>query len=168
MVYLVHPIFRLTILDKIEHSDVFVCDVTIINNNDHNIRPTPNPNVLLGTWVCAKGLRTNANHFGYEHCIWWPELLPFDLRMKQVITYNMAIQAEERVTERKKLSSTIEAGISSIIDDIKNKKVKQSQKMDWDIEWLNQHRSAANSGIQKLGLVGFRKSTSLYPLAKFT
>ena len=40
------PDIASTILAKIEQSQVFVCDVSIINQGA-NSRPTPNPNVLI-------------------------------------------------------------------------------------------------------------------------
>ncbi|HRV93171.1 MAG TPA: nucleotide-binding protein [Anaerolineae bacterium] len=46
-----------TILEKIEKSDIFVCDVSIINpNRTSECRSTPNPNVLIELGYATKAL----------------------------------------------------------------------------------------------------------------
>lgn len=76
-----------TIFKKINKSDLFICDVSIINSAAKD-RKTPNPNVLIE-------LGYAANVLGWERviCIFNTAYgsiddLPFDLRQKRILTYN--------------------------------------------------------------------------------
>ena len=81
-----------TIFEKIRKTDIFVCDVTIINNifsgDQLKKRLTPNPNVLieLGFAIHVLGweriICINNTKFSQL------ELLPFDIRGRRISTYN--------------------------------------------------------------------------------
>lgn len=126
------PDIAQTIFHKIQDSQVFICDVSIINkqyindieglrkikNADSNyaLRPTPNPNVLIELGYALALL-------GPEHIIMLmnqefggPELLPFDLRMRRVVTYSMPFEDSERAPERKKLEQHILLGLQTILE----------------------------------------------------
>jgi hypothetical protein len=49
-----------TILDKIERAQIFVCDVSIINQ-DTQFRLTPNPNVLIELGYALKALSSHGS-----------------------------------------------------------------------------------------------------------
>lgn len=109
------PDIAKTILEKIAVSDVIVADVSIIGGTPDD-RPTPNPNVLieLGYALCSLGhervlLVLNTAYGG-------PELLPFDLKMRRVVTYNMPESASDRASERRslegKLNEAVRAGLT--------------------------------------------------------
>lgn len=68
-----------TILNKIDNSDIFVADVTIVNNTLQN-RPTPNPNVLIELGYALKSLGENRVILVQNTAFGKIELLPFDLR----------------------------------------------------------------------------------------
>lgn len=77
-----------TILQKIDETDIFVCDVTIINSNS-KFRPTPNPNVLFE-------LGYAINRLGWERVIMIMneafgniEKLPFDLEKRRAFLYSL-------------------------------------------------------------------------------
>ncbi len=77
-------------------------------------RLTPNPNVLVELGYALKALGQQRiimvmnTHFGN------PEQLPFDLRLKRVLTYSTAPEATERAQERKKLQGFLEANLRAI------------------------------------------------------
>src|SRR6266545_1843834 len=82
-----------TIFAKIRTADIFVPDVTLITPPE-SIRPSPNPNVLLelGYAIEARGwdqivMVMNTAYGG-------PDLLPFDLRGRRVVTYQVADAAD--------------------------------------------------------------------------
>lgn len=113
------PAIVQTIFDKISKSDIFVCDVSIINNSFFNRklrnRLTPNPNVLIE-------LGYAINHLGWERIICVNntslgenELLPFDLRGHRISMFNG--YGED---EKKKLTSIFKTAIKSIVDDYDN------------------------------------------------
>lgn len=102
-----------TIFAKIEEAQVFVCDVSIINQGTE-ARPTPNPNVLIELGYALKTLGPSRIMMIVNTAYGGPELLPFDLRMRRVITYNMSPEAEERAAERKRLEAILEEGLRTI------------------------------------------------------
>ncbi|NES73742.1 MAG: nucleotide-binding protein, partial [Okeania sp. SIO2D1] len=79
-----------TIFEKIDEAQIFVCDVSIINK-DANSRPTPNPNVLIELGYAMKTLGEGKIIMVMNTAFGTPEQLPFDLRMRRVIRYNMPV-----------------------------------------------------------------------------
>jgi hypothetical protein len=108
------PDISSTIFAKIDQAQVFVCDVSIINVTTSS-RPTPNPNVLLELGYALKTLGSDRIIMVMNSAFGGPELLPFDLRMKRVVTYHMPEMADERAPERKKLKSLLEQGLRIIL-----------------------------------------------------
>jgi hypothetical protein len=104
-----------TIFDKIEQAQVFVCDVSIINQNPVS-RPTPNPNVLIELGYAIKALGWQKIILVMNTAFGKPEELPFDLRMRRAIAYHMPKEAEERTTERKKLEVAFTAALRTILE----------------------------------------------------
>jgi hypothetical protein len=108
------PEIARTILEKIEKSHIFLCDVTIIENTK---RPTPNPNVLIelgyaaakigwGRIVCVMN-----EHYGI------PDLLPFDLRHRRwPITYDISTttSSEDKSNRKRAFSKEIERAVRDI------------------------------------------------------
>jgi hypothetical protein len=127
-----------TIFQKIDQSDVFICDVSIINNTSEeeskpNLftqlvrvvarvilertfqyrriqRPTPNPNVLIELGYAAARI-------GWEHVILvqntaYGDLggLPFDLRSRRIVPFNLSAK-ESRRDERPKLRDQLESAL---------------------------------------------------------
>ena len=86
------PSISKTIFDKINITDIFIADVTVINNSIINralkTRVNPNPNVLIELgyainklgWeriICINNLKYGEN-----------EILPFDIRGHRITSYN--------------------------------------------------------------------------------
>jgi hypothetical protein len=89
-----------TILRKITESAVFIADVTPIGKLPSG-KALPNPNVLVELgWALAKP--------GFERVIavfnaaegWKPEDLPFDIRQRLAMDYNLPAGADSRTTEK--------------------------------------------------------------------
>lgn len=104
-----------TIFDKIEQAQVFVCDVSIINQNAPS-RPTPNPNALIELGYAIKALGWQKIILVMNTAFGKPEELPFDLRMRRAIAYYMPQETEERATERKKLEVAFTAALRTILE----------------------------------------------------
>jgi hypothetical protein len=100
-----------TIFSKIDQAHVFVCDVSIINQNavaqNADARPTPNPNVLVELGYAMKTLGARRIIMVFNSAYGKPEQLPFDLRLRRVTTYWMPTESEDRATERKRLEGTL-------------------------------------------------------------
>jgi len=134
-----------TIFRKLDDSDVFVCDVSIVNNapdDEANSgllrqfvraaarvllertfryrrveRPTPNPNVLIELGYAAARL-------GWERVILvqntaYGDLgqLPFDLRSRRVVPFNL-LAKETRKDERPKLRDQLELALRKALNDM--------------------------------------------------
>jgi hypothetical protein len=98
------PNIAATILEKIDSSTAVVADVTIVNP-DSKGRPCPNPNVLIELGHALKSLGERRLILVQNVALGGPELLPFDLRQKRVLTYNMPPDAASRVEERRRLQA---------------------------------------------------------------
>ena len=105
-----------TILDKIEKSRVFVCDISIISQQIS--RPTPNPNVLIELGYALKALGWKRVIMVMNTSFGGPELLPFDLKMKRVVSYQMPEAVQDRASERKRLSSILKKAIHAVLTDM--------------------------------------------------
>lgn len=103
------------ILEKIDRADVFVADISIVNENT-GARSAPNANVLVELGYALKALGSpriilvmNSAHGG-------PENLPFDLQKKRVMTYACGPDAE--VPEaRASLVTKLEAALRAVLDE---------------------------------------------------
>lgn len=107
------PDIASTILAKIEQAQVFICDVSIINQGTRS-RPTPNPNVLIELGYAMKALGAERIIMVMNSAFGSPELLPFDLRMRRVITYDMPAESGERASERRRLEGILTEGLRAI------------------------------------------------------
>jgi len=108
-----------TILRKIDASAAFVADVTIVNSEESS-RPMPNPNVLIELGYALKALGDSQIVLVQNTAFGGPELLPFDLRQKRVLTYNSATDAESRAIERKQLQSQLREALTLVLADLTN------------------------------------------------
>jgi len=107
-----------TIFEKIERADVFVADITLINISEEGNRRTPNPNVLLELGYALHALGTSRVILIFNKAYGDIEDLPFDLRMRRVMTYNMPELAEERSTERRILEAKLDDAIRTALANI--------------------------------------------------
>ncbi len=109
------PDIGVSILGKIERAAVVVCDVSLIPPDAGDHRRTPNPNVLieLGYALHALGpervLLVMNTEFG------GPELLPFDLKQKRVITYRLSSGAD-KAQARKALIEIFTLAVTTILE----------------------------------------------------
>lgn len=106
-----------TIFNKIEGSDVFVCDISFINNDLKGAtRLVPNPNVILelgyaiGTLGWKKIILVMNTHFGGT------EYLPFDLRGRRVLTYHLDPESVNKAEVRNKVSTIFTESIKGILN----------------------------------------------------
>ena len=120
-----------TIFSKIDGSDIFACDVSIINQGEKS-RPTPNPNVLIELGYAVKALKSERIIMIMNTAFGGPELLPFDLSKKRVSTYRINEDDVDKSTERKKLTQLLVDAIKTIVShaDKSKSKGKRSGKKD--------------------------------------
>jgi hypothetical protein len=108
------PDIGATILAKIDRATAFVADVTIVGETSPG-RPTPNPNVLLELGYAIRALGDARIVLVQNTVFGVPEVLPFDLRQKRVLTYESAENRAERSPERRRLSGALQAALTPIL-----------------------------------------------------
>lgn len=118
-----------TIFAKIDESDVFACDVSIINQGKGS-RPTPNPNVLIELGYAVKSLKSERIIMIMNTGFGDPELLPFDLSKKRVARYRVAEDSVDKATERKKLTQLLDDAIRAIVSHAEKVKAKRKRSGD--------------------------------------
>jgi hypothetical protein len=105
---IVHSIF-----DKIDKCQIFIGDVSIINQHDKS-RKTPNPNVLTELGWAAARKSWDSILCVFNLCTGDPQALPFDLRSRRVITYSLN-EGEDKAAARKELIGKFASNITSIV-----------------------------------------------------
>ncbi len=97
------------IFDKILRSQIFIGDVSIINNETKQ-RKTPNPNVLIELGFAANKLTWNNIICVFNKKYGEVEDLPFDLKFRRISSFN----------NKEQLTGILKKAIKSIVDDYKN------------------------------------------------
>lgn len=144
-----------TIFKKISSADIFIADISIINNLTIN-KKTPNPNVLieLGYAISQLGwdriiLIQNAQFGG-------PEDLPFDLRGRRVVTYNYGPDDDDKSGIRGVLQGRLESALKSALSDSNYGTLPSGSSAPiWWGEWIN-----SNHGRSFGGHLFIRETTS--------
>lgn len=102
------------ILEKIEAADIFVADVSIITPKGAE-RPIPNPNVLIELGYALKTLGPDRVVLVMNKAFGGPEFLPFDLKMKRVIVYELA-ESSNKAEAKKVLEDGFEGQMRLIFE----------------------------------------------------
>ena len=118
------PELASTIFSRIDQCDIFVADVSIINQNSQ-YRKVCNPNVLIELGYASSKLGWEKILCVYNLTYGQIEDLPFDIRHRKPLTYN---------ADNKLLTKVLTTQIQSIIDNhISNKKYFSSIKREIDL-----------------------------------
>ncbi|RZK42680.1 MAG: hypothetical protein EOO90_06475 [Pedobacter sp.] len=109
-----------TILRKIRASDIFVCDVSIVNQKNFvqrmaNKRKMPNPNVLIELGYAVKTLGWDRVICVVNNGVCKVDDLPFDIRNNRVSTYSLKSTGDKKKAE-KQLVDTFSTALRSILD----------------------------------------------------
>jgi len=113
-----------TIFDKIRNADVFVADVTIINERlrptdpTERFRPTPNPNVLIELGYAARHLTWDRIICAFNVAFGALSDLPFDIRNRRIIDYNQANEPGEKTDQRNHLARKFKTALQAIASTI--------------------------------------------------
>jgi len=120
------PDIASTIFSKITSADIFVADVTIVTR-EKDMRPSPNPNVLVELGYALKALGPARIILVFNKSFGKIEELPFDLRMRRALTYEMPPDTPDRSTERKKLTTQLEEALRITLGMIPDKEPEDIQ-----------------------------------------
>lgn len=117
------PDISSTIFAKIAAADIFVADVSIISNTEAK-RATPNPNVLIELGYALKALGHERVVLVFNRAFGAIEALPFDLRTRHVLAYEMPeTSTDGRAPERKKLAKQLEDALRTALSGITVKQI---------------------------------------------
>lgn len=111
------PDIAKTIFGKITACDVFVADITLINPTSSE-RRTPNPNVLLELGYALNALSDDRVILVMNTTYGRIEDLPFDLKMRRVIPYNISSDEMNKAIERRRLAAVFKDAIIAAIASI--------------------------------------------------
>lgn len=130
------PDISSTIFEKIDKCNVFICDISIVNSSCINSRITPNPNVLIELGYAIAKLGWKKIILIMNVAYGKVETLPFDLRGRRVLPYQMSSDSIDKSTERKKVTSILKDGIKEILLHFEdnNDNTSQIQQVSKEIE----------------------------------
>jgi hypothetical protein len=109
------PIIAETVLDKVKKSSTFLADVTIIGKIDSG-KAVINSNVSDRTRICFCDVTEGALILVFNLAYGRIEDLPFDLKHRRVMTYNLAEEAtaEQRKSARQQLQNDLEKALRQL------------------------------------------------------
>lgn len=108
------PDIAATIFAKIAAADVVVVDVSVINKASGG-RPTPNPNVLIELGYALRALGYERIILVFNRAYGAIEDLPFDLRTRRILAYEVAEDATGKSIVRSDLSKRLDAALRAAL-----------------------------------------------------
>ena len=108
------PDIASTIFSKIASTDVFVADVSIVTRAK-SMRSTPNPNVLIELGYALRSIGHERVILVFNRAFGKIEELPFDLRSRRLLMFDMPEESSERTAERKKLAAQFDNAIRAAL-----------------------------------------------------
>ncbi|WP_291073704.1 MULTISPECIES: TIR domain-containing protein [unclassified Empedobacter] len=137
-----------SITGKIAKSDIFVCDISIINKNQEG-RKTPNPNVLYELGYASAIL-------GWERIIMIQntvygniEDLPFDLRGRRILQYYLDETIESKSVEKEKLKNNLSNVFKTVLRHYSSEYIAKEKNIWWG-EWKNKTKAKMKDGTLKI------------------
>lgn len=105
-----------TIFEKIDLCDLYIADITLINDEDSNYRRTPNPNVMIELGYAIKTL--SWERILLLQCEDYGEIekLPFDINHRRIINFSVGINSEDSSKKKKESQKEVIKKINSSID----------------------------------------------------
>lgn len=149
-----------TIFSKIEVCDIFVCDLTTINNDTNDTRKVPNPNVLIELGYAIAKIGWNRIILLFNKTFGsFPSDLPFDIDRHRVTSFN--ISDKNDFNGKKQIASALKEAIKIIIEkdplkpDELKKQTPEQKKREIDVKNLKLALSAFHTPTFDLFLEEF-------------
>lgn len=134
------------ITGKIARSDVFVCDVSVINPNSES-RQTPNPNVLYELGFASAILGWDRIIMVQNIAFGGPDKLPFDLRGRRILQYNYDATIENKIDEKQNLKSQLVEIFNNALSYYSDSaNLRQKEKVIWWGKWEIESKVKARGG----------------------
>jgi len=131
-----------TVFNKIaDEIDIFISDITIINKKHptsaNNLRLTPNPNVLLELGFAASAILWDNIICVMNIAYGLPNELPFDMRYRKPINFNVPQDCDNKTkeSEKEKLTEEFEKTIRSLNPNEKKYRLRETAKVLVSNKW---------------------------------
>lgn len=148
-----------TIVDKIKNSDIFIADITIINNRS-KFRKCPNPNVLFELGIASEALSwdriitvCNTHHGEVES-------LPFDIKFRRHMLYSLGPE-ENKKDSKKWLINSLTEGIKQIGFDSSRIRLNEIKKLILGSDYTATCKLPITNKIDTVDISGKAKITHL-------
>ena len=135
---------------KIAKSDIFVCDISIINTNESG-RKTPNPNVLYELGFASAILGWERIIMIHNTAFGNIDDLPFDLKGRRILQYHLDSSIESKAEEKEKLKNDLSKIFKNVLKHFSNNSIKE--KNIWWGNWENESKIKMRGGNLKISRV---------------
>lgn len=130
---------------KIARSDVFVCDVSIINSTEAG-KKTPNPNVLFELGFASSILGWDRIIMIQNVAFGGIESLPFDLRGRRILQYNYNESTSNTSEEKKKVVTQLVSTLKAALIHYANDEISKDKVIWWG-KWNVQSKIKVRGAI---------------------
>lgn len=156
-----------SITGKIAKSDVFICDISIININSEG-RKTPNPNVLYELGFASAILGWDRIIMIQNTAFGSIEDLPFDLKGRRILQYHLDQPSKDRKEERVKLKNDLSNILKSALKHFGNETITKEKNIWWG-NWQTESKVKTKGGnlvISRVSSDSFFFNISIYDGAR--
>ncbi len=119
------PDIASTILQKIEDSDAFVGDVSLVTGGGEG-RSSPNPNVLIELGYALRALGPTQVVLVFNEAFGNISDLPFDLRGRRVVPYKLEARSAPK-EQRAILAKKLEVAVRHLGENSKSRQLQDSK-----------------------------------------
>jgi len=120
---------------KIKQCDIFIADISIINKGSKKFRKTPNPNVMYELGLAVESVGWNSIIFVMNEHFGSFDDLPFDIKTRRAITFNLPVGQKSDKSVSKTLSEQIVGAIITCADKDPKLRLKEISNALKDSEW---------------------------------
>lgn len=140
-----------SITEKIAKSDVFICDVSIINPESER-RKTPNPNVLFELGYASAILGWDRIILIQNTAYGDVSELPFDIRGRRVVTYKHDFSTKDNSVEKHNLQRSLTSFFKNALEYYSGDEI-QKEKIVWWGNWQQVSRVNVKGGNLRISRV---------------
>lgn len=121
---------------KIKECDIFIADISIINKGaSKKFRKTPNPNVMYELGLAVESVGWNSIIFVMNEHFGSFDDLPFDIKTRRAITFNLPEGKKSDKTVFKTFSGQVVSAIKTCADKDTKLRLKEISNALKDSEW---------------------------------
>ncbi len=127
------PEIKQTIFNKIDSTDIFISDVSIINQKT-NHRKSPNPNVLIELGYAIPKIGWSQIILLYNEFYGNENDLPFDIRGRRLLKYSISPDDSKSKTKKSEIRQKLSNAIKAILFDLDKKQIEIKEEEDIELK----------------------------------